>query len=165
MIEPIFKGWISPHSTSPVIANVWSSNTFQDSAEWYENEKETGQAILDFCQLSGIPRSEIFYTTKLKFNNGYDHVRRAIAKSLEDCALGYIDLYLIHGPIGGPEARRESWRAICDAQKEGVLKSIGISTYGIRHMEEMLDTGLPLPVIHQVRLPFLPSVDPNTNAV
>src|ERR1700733_14311291 len=84
LIKPMFKGWISPHCTLLVVAGTWSSNKFQDSPEWYEDEKETGQAILDFCQSSGIPRSEIFYTTKLKFNNGYDHVRRAIAKSLED---------------------------------------------------------------------------------
>jgi diketogulonate reductase-like aldo/keto reductase len=131
-----------------------SSNAYyyKDSAEWYENEKETGQTILDFCQSSGVPRSEIFYTTKLKLNHGYDHVRRAIEKSVETCGLGYIDLYLIHGPIGGLEARRDSWRAICDAQKEGTLRSIEISTHGIRHMEELVAMGLPLPVINQVCL-------------
>jgi hypothetical protein len=74
--------------------------------------------------------------------------------------LGYIDLYLIHGPIGGPEARRESWRAICDAQKEGTLKSIGISTFGVRHMEEIVDLGLPLPVINQVGCRILPLAPP-----
>lgn len=98
----------------------------------------------------------MFYTTKLKLNNGYDAVRRSIKKSLDECGLGYIDLYLIHGPIGGPEARRESWRAICDAQKEGTLKSTGISTFGVRHMQEIVDLGLPLPVINQVCYELLP---------
>ncbi|KAF8224161.1 hypothetical protein L208DRAFT_1381190 [Tricholoma matsutake] len=94
-------------------------------------EKETGQAILDFCQSSGIVRSEIFYTTKLKLNCGNDHVRRAIEKSLSNCGLGYIDLYLIHGPVGGPTSRLESWRAICNAQKEGTYEkhSIWCTTY------------------------------------
>ncbi|KAF9460339.1 aldo-keto reductase [Collybia nuda] len=127
-----------------------------DSAEWYENEKETGQAILDFCKASGTSRFDVFFTTKLKLNNGYNAVRKAIKKSLHECGLGYIDLYLIHGPIGGPQARRESWRAICDAQKEGILKSIGISTFGVRHMQEIVDLGLPLPVINQIDLhPFM----------
>ncbi|KAK1221941.1 hypothetical protein PQX77_015231 [Marasmius sp. AFHP31] len=127
----------------------------QDSAEWYENERECGRAILDFCKQADIPRSDIFYTTKLKYNNGYDAVKRSIEKSLELCGLDYIDLYLIHGPIGGPQARLDSWRAICDFQVSGKLKSIGISTFGVRHMQELIDSGLRLPDVHQIDLhPF-----------
>ncbi|KAH7911695.1 aldo-keto reductase [Hygrophoropsis aurantiaca] len=126
-----------------------------DSAAWYENEKECGEGIRQFCEESGIPRSQIFFTTKLKANNGYARVKKAIQASLDACQLGYIDLYLIHGPEGGPNRRKESWQAICDAQKDGVLKSIGISTFGIRHMQEMIDSDLPLPVINQIDLhPF-----------
>ncbi|KAG7089970.1 hypothetical protein E1B28_011595 [Marasmius oreades] len=126
-----------------------------DSAEWYENERQCGRAILDFCKQANVTRSDIFYTTKLKYNNGYDAVKQSIEKSLELCGLGYIDLYLIHGPIGGPKARLDSWRAICDYHKLGKLKSIGISTYGVRHMEELIESGLPLPVVHQIDLhPF-----------
>lgn len=127
-----------------------------DSAAWYENEREVGQAILDFCKESGVPREEIFYTTKLKLNNGYAKVKAAIKRSLDECGLGYIDLYLIHGPIGGPQARKESWQAICDVQKEeGTLKTCGISTYGVKHIREMETYGLPMPVVHQIDLhPF-----------
>lgn len=130
------------------------SFTLQDSAEWYENEREVGQAILDFCQKTGTPREDIYYTTKLKLNNGYDNVKQAIKRSLDACGLGYIDLYLIHGPLGGTEARKDSWRAICDFQKENVtiLRSIGISTFGVRHMQELIETGLPTPAVHQVGL-------------
>ncbi|TFY80655.1 hypothetical protein EWM64_g3358 [Hericium alpestre] len=122
-----------------------------DSAEWYGNEAECGQAILDFCAKTGTPRSEIFYTTKLKNNAGLAATRRSIELSLKKCGLGYIDLYLIHGPWGGPKARVESWEAIVEAQKDGLLKSIGISTFGIRHMQELLATGLPVPAVHQAR--------------
>lgn len=128
----------------------------QDSAEWYENESECGQAILDFCKRSNIPRSEIFFTTKLRLNNGYDNVKNAIQKSLDECGLGYIDLYLIHGPIGGPQARKESWRAICDAQKGGKLKSIGVSTFGVGHLQEIVDSKAPLPAVNQVGVWFTP---------
>ena len=130
---------------------VYALTHKKDSAAWYENEKECGQAILDFCKSTGINRSEIFFTTKLKLNNGYANVKKAIQKSVDECGLGYIDLYLIHGPIGGAKARKESWEAVCDAHAEGKLKSIGISTYGVGHMQEMVDAKVPLPVITQVR--------------
>ncbi|KAJ3516510.1 hypothetical protein NLJ89_g1082 [Agrocybe chaxingu] len=133
-----------------------------DSAAWYENEREVGQAILDFCRTSATPRGDVFYTTKLKLNNGYENVKKAIQRSLDACALGYIDLYLVHGPIGGPEARRESWRAICDFQKEhpGLLRSIGISNFGIRHMKDIIESDRPLPAVHQIDLhPFMARTD------
>jgi diketogulonate reductase-like aldo/keto reductase len=123
----------------------------QDSATWYENEKECGQAILDFCKATGTPRSAIFYTTKLMINTNYEDTLKAIQYSLDACGLGYIDLYLIHGPLGGSDARKECWRAICDAQKEGKLKSIGVSCFGIRHLQEILAMGLAVPAINQVR--------------
>ncbi|KAF8207001.1 aldo-keto reductase [Mycena galopus ATCC 62051] len=127
-----------------------------DSATWYENEKECGQAILDFCKATGTPRSAIFYTTKLKINNNYEDTLKSIQFSLDECGLDYIDLYLIHGPLGGPDARKECWRAICDSQKEGKLKSIGVSCFGIRHFQEILDMGLVIPAINQIDLhPFM----------
>ncbi|CAK5269253.1 unnamed protein product [Mycena citricolor] len=122
-----------------------------DSATWYENEREVGQAIRDFCESTGTPRSAIFYTTKLKLNDGYEPTLKAIQFSLDECGLEYIDLYLIHGPLGGPAARKECWRAICDAQKEGRVKSIGISTFGVRHIKEILEMGLAVPAVNQVR--------------
>ncbi|KAJ3934202.1 MAG: Aldo/keto reductase [Lentinula lateritia] len=130
-----------------------------DSAEWYENERECGKAVMDFCRGHDVPRSSVFFTTKLKENNGYEGVTRSIQKSLDECGLGYIDLYLIHGPIGGRTARLESWRAICEAHKSGKLRNIGISTFGIKHLQEILDLcskeSLPLPSVHQIDLhPF-----------
>ncbi|KIM39239.1 hypothetical protein M413DRAFT_196118 [Hebeloma cylindrosporum] len=141
-----------------VLAALEAGYRHIDSAAWYENEREVGLAILDFCKTTGIAREAIFYTTKLKLNNGYDNVKNAIKRSLDACRLGYIDLYLIHGPLGGPAARKESWRAICDFQKEsgGLLRSIGISTFGLRHMKDIVESGMPLPVVHQIDLhPFM----------
>ncbi|KAI0710188.1 Aldo/keto reductase [Earliella scabrosa] len=127
-----------------------------DTAEWYENERECGRAILDFCKESGTPREAIFYTTKLKENKGYDHVRAAARKSLEECGLGYIDLYLVHDPTGGPQARADSWRAVVDAKAEGFIRSVGVSTFGMRHLQEIVSSGLELPVLNQIDLhPFM----------
>lgn len=136
---------------------------YQDSAAWYENEKECGNAILDYCKSHNIPRSAIFFTTKLKHNNGRDSVKKAIQKSLDECGLGYIDMYLIHGPLGdfdpvtrarlkGPEARKQSWQAICEVHNGGMgpLKSIGISNFGVGHMQEIVDANMTLPTVNQV---------------
>ncbi|RDB25645.1 putative oxidoreductase C2F3.05c [Hypsizygus marmoreus] len=127
-----------------------------DTAEWYENEKQTGQAILNFCKATDTPRSDIFYTTKLKNNNGYDASLASVKKSVEESGLGYVDLYLLHGPIGGTKARQDSWRAVVEAKKEGLVKSIGISTFGVKHLQEILDLGIGVPAVHQIDLhPFM----------
>lgn len=128
----------------------------QDSAEWYGNENEVGRAILDFCEATNVPRSDIFYTSKLKNNNGYKRVKKSIERSVKECGLGIIDLYLMHSPIGGKKARQESWKAICDSQKEGLIRSIGISNFGIPHVQDILDLsdeGAAPPVVHQVHDP------------
>ncbi|TFK50208.1 Aldo/keto reductase [Heliocybe sulcata] len=131
-----------------------------DSAEWYENERECGQAILDFCKDTSTPRSTIFYTTKLKSNSGYEATKRAIERSLKACGLGYMDLYLMHSPIGGPQAREEAWKAICEAQSEGKLKSAGVSCFGVRHLKEMVGSGVPVPTVNQIDLhPFMTRSD------
>ncbi|PVF98321.1 Aldo/keto reductase [Serendipita vermifera] len=123
-----------------------------DTAAWYENEAECGKAILDFCKRTSTPRSDIFYTTKLRSNRGSAATVQAIEASLEKCGLGYIDLYLIHSPIGGSLRRSESWKEMVKAQEEGKLKSIGVSNYGVPHIQQMVDSGLPLPVVNQVDL-------------
>ncbi|KDQ59129.1 hypothetical protein JAAARDRAFT_57086 [Jaapia argillacea MUCL 33604] len=131
-----------------------------DTAAWYENERECGQAIQDFCRETNTPRSTIYYTTKLKSNSGYAATKRAIQASLDASGLSYIDLYLMHSPLGGPQARKDSWKAICEAQNEGKLKSIGVSCFGVRHLREMVALGGPLPVINQIDLhPFMTRKD------
>ncbi|OSX58802.1 hypothetical protein POSPLADRAFT_1075731 [Postia placenta MAD-698-R-SB12] len=131
-----------------------------DSAEWYGNERECGQAILDFCAASGVPRSSIFFTTKLRTNSGYVAAKKAIDRSIQTCGLGYVDLYLVHSPIGGPQMRAESWKATLEAKKEGRLRSVGVSNYGVRHLQEMIKSGAELPAINQVDLhPFMTRTD------
>ncbi|KAG6843939.1 hypothetical protein H0H87_011524 [Tephrocybe sp. NHM501043] len=127
-----------------------------DSAAWYENEASVGRAIQHFLTKHALPRSAVFYTTKLKLNNGYASALAAIETSLDACRLGYIDLYLVHGPLGGPDARRDSWRACVEAKERGWVRSIGISTFGVRHMQEILKMDLEKPVVHQIDLhPFM----------
>lgn len=131
-----------------------------DCATWYYNEKECGEAIRAWLKETGTPREEIFYTTKLMTNVSYEQTLKDIDASLKACGLEYIDLYLLHSAIGGPEKRRECWRAVCDAKKAGKVRSIGVSNYGVAHLQEMVDQGFELPVINQVDLhPFMTRVD------
>ena len=59
---------------------------------------------------------------------------------MKKCGLGYIDLYLIHSPYGGKQRRLESWKAIQEAKDQGWIKSIGVSNYAQRHIEELLES-------------------------
>ena len=83
-------------------------------------------------------------------NVSYEATLKAIDASIKACGLEYIDLYLLHSAIGGPVKRRECWRAVCEAKKQGKVKSIGVSNFGIAHLQEMVDQGVELPVINQV---------------
>ncbi|KAI0806143.1 aldo-keto reductase [Irpex lacteus] len=131
-----------------------------DGATWYYNEKECGQAIHAWLKKTGTPRSEIFWTTKLKDNVSYDATMKAIDASLKAIGFDYIDLYLLHSAIGGPEIRKECWRAVCDAKRQGKVKSIGVSNFGVKHIQEMLEQGVELPVLNQVDLhPFMTRTD------
>ena len=59
-------------------------------------------------------------------------------------------MYLLHSAIGGPKKRAESWRAILEAKKDGFVRSVGVSNFGVRHLQEMVDATVELPVINQV---------------
>ena len=61
---------------------------------------------------------------------------------------------MMHSPLGGPRARQESWRALLEAKTEGVVRSVGVSNFGVKHLQEMVDEGVELPVINQVRFNF-----------
>lgn len=103
-----------------------------DGAEWYENEGDCGRAILDFIKATGVPREDIYFTTKLMRNSTAEWVHSAIRISLEKCGLDYIDLYLIHGPESHDGAdpvqtRIDTWRGCCEAKDKGTVRSIGVS--------------------------------------
>lgn len=122
----------------------------------YENEGQVGRALTDFCKSSGAKREDIYITSKLMHNRGYDAALRDLKASLGRAGLDYFDLYLLHSPIGGPDSRKELWRALVDAKKAGLCKSIGVSNYGAKHIQEMVDAGVELPVVNQIDLhPFM----------
>jgi diketogulonate reductase-like aldo/keto reductase len=108
----------------------------------YQNEKESGQAVLDFlssdANANSLKREDIHFTSKLASNSSYDAARRAITKSVKECGLGYIDLFLLHSPYGGKKARLQSWKAVEDAIDAGEIRIGGVSNYGVKHVSPSL---------------------------
>ena len=125
-----------PFSSCRTIDHVPANSI--DSAQMYHNEKESGQAISDFlssgANADSLKRDDIHFTSKLASNSSYDAARKAIKKSVKECGLGYIDLFLLHSPYGGKSARLESWRAVEDAIDEGEIRMGGVSNYGVKHV-------------------------------
>jgi methylglyoxal/glyoxal reductase len=122
-----------------------------DTAKIYGNERDVGEGI----RRSGVPRGEIFVTTKLwNGDHGYDAALRACDASLKALGLDHVDLYLIHWPVQG--LRGESWRALVKLLGDGKCRSIGVSNYTVRHLRELLDSSPVAPAVNQVELsPFL----------
>jgi methylglyoxal/glyoxal reductase len=122
-----------------------------DTAAMYGNESEVGEAI----RRSGIPREEVFVTTKLWNNDqGFETALKAFDRSQAALNLGPVDLYLIHWPVSGK--RRDSWRALTQILKEGKCRSIGVSNFTIAHLHELLQDTDIIPAVNQVEFsPFL----------
>jgi diketogulonate reductase-like aldo/keto reductase len=121
-----------------------------DAASIYGNEKEVGDALLQ----GGVPRNEIFVTSKVWIDDmGYDATLRAFEKSLNDLSLDYMDLYLIHWPKD--QHRKDTWKALESLHEQGVVKSIGVSNYYQKHLEELFVYAHVCPAINQIELsPF-----------
>ncbi|KAH9840557.1 Aldo/keto reductase [Rhodofomes roseus] len=123
-----------------------------DSARMYRNEDQVGQAVRE----SGIPREKVFVTTKIYDpDHGYESTLKVVDESLQRFGFDYIDLYLIHSPLSGKKRRLETWRALLDAQKAGKIRTVGVSNYGIKHLEEIREAGLAQPAVNQIEVqPF-----------
>lgn len=120
-----------------------------DTAAMYGNEAEVGRAVRD----SGLPRDDIFITTKLA-NNEHDDVEGALKASLKRLDIDYIDLFLIHWPM--PE-RVASWKVLEKLLESGApIRSIGVSNFTRRHMDELLRQTDVVPAVNQFEFnPFV----------
>ena len=122
-----------------------------DTASIYENEKEVGSAIVK----SGIPRDEVFITTKLwPAEQGYQSTLAACERSLKLLNLSYIDLYLIHWHI--QELIDETWNAMETLLKQGKCRAIGVSNYTASQLEYLITKTSVIPSVNQIEFsPYL----------
>jgi diketogulonate reductase-like aldo/keto reductase len=131
-----------------VLAALEAGYRHIDTAAVYGNEESVGAAI----RMSGIPRDEIFVTTKL-WNSDHRNPERALDTSLRKLKFDYVDLYLIHYPV---RERRQSWRAMQTLRGQGKACSIGVSNFSIAHLSELLAEGETAPAVNQVEFhPYL----------
>jgi 2,5-diketo-D-gluconate reductase A len=124
-----------------------------DTAKLYANEAEVAQAIGE----SGLPRDEVFVTTKLwNDDQGYDRALRAFDASMDRLGFDVLDLYLIHWPTPRADRYADTWRAFEKLYAEGRVRAIGVSNFTPEHLRRLLDSAEVAPAINQVELhPYL----------
>ena len=115
-----------------------------DTAAAYGNEEAVGRAV----RRSGIPREELFITTKLWISDaGYEPARKAFEESMSKLGLDYLDLYLIHQPYGDVYG---SWRAMEELYEQGVIRAIGTANFYPDHLANLISFNRIAPAVNQV---------------
>jgi diketogulonate reductase-like aldo/keto reductase len=153
-----FGTWQTPDgdvTVDAVQAALASGYRHIDGAAIYGNEKSIGTGI----KKSGVPRKEIFLTSKL-FNteHTYEKTKAAFQKTLNDLQTDYLDLYLIHWPNPidyrntWAESNAETWRAFEEFYKSGKIRAIGVSNFHAHHLDALEKTAAVKPMVNQIRI-------------
>ncbi|MBC7590584.1 MAG: aldo/keto reductase [Salinibacterium sp.] len=144
----VFK--VDPDATERIVADALEVGYRHiDTAAIYGNEIGVGKAIA----ASGIPRDELYITTKLYNNDqGTQPAVDAMALSLEKLGLEKVDLYLIHWPVPSQDLYVESWATLQQLQADGKTVSIGVSNFLVEHLERVLAIGGAVPAVNQIEL-------------
>jgi 2,5-diketo-D-gluconate reductase A len=129
-----------------------------DTAEMYRNEKEVGEAV----RRSGIPRDQIFVTSKL--NNGFhahDAALKAFDGTLDALGFDYLDLFLVHWPLPTIDVDYvETWRAMEEIYASGRCRAVGVSNFEEHHLQRLFDSTEIRPAVNQIEIhPYLAQDD------
>ena len=153
-----FGTWQTPSgdvAEQSVIAALEAGYRHIDTAAIYGNEKSVGLGI----KKSGIPREEIFLTSKLwNTEHSYEKAKAAIQESLDKLGVEYLDLYLIHWPNpldsrdNWEEGNAGAWRAMEEATDRGILRAIGVSNFHPHHIKALFKTARITPAVNQIYL-------------
>ncbi|WP_353807131.1 aldo/keto reductase [Agromyces sp. SYSU T00194] len=144
----VFK--VDPVETERIVTDALEAGyRHLDTARIYGNEEGVGRAVA----ASGIPREELFITTKLwNDDQGADTAAPAFEASLERLGLEYVDLYLIHWPVPPQDRYVETWAAFESIRESGRARSIGVSNFLVPHLERLAaETGVT-PAVNQIEL-------------
>src|SRR5699024_10909304 len=140
----VFK--IDPEQTEEMVAEALKVGYRHiDTAAIYGNEEGVGAAIAK----SGIPREELFITTKL-WNDR--HEEAALQESLDKLVLDYVDLYLIHWPSTNTGNFKAAWKSLEKAQEQGLTKSIGVANFTVKNLEDLAMVAKVSPAVNQIEL-------------
>jgi 2,5-diketo-D-gluconate reductase A len=121
-----------------------------DTATMYRNERDVGQAVRD----SGVPRTEVFVTTKLPPGNA-GRERRTLDDSLRALGMDYVDLWLVHWPPRG-RALVPTWEALLAARDQGLARAVGVSNYSTAQLDELTAATGQTPQVNQI--PWAPAL-------
>ncbi|MES2171179.1 MAG: aldo/keto reductase [Actinomycetota bacterium] len=152
---------VNPGETKRVVLDALEAGYRHiDTAAGYNNETEVGAAIAD----SGIPREELFITTKQRpADQSEERSRTAIDASLAKLGLDHVDLYLIHWPTPARGLYVESWQALEEFAAEGLSRSIGVSNFLPEHLDRLESEATVVPAINQIEIhPLLQQRDVET---
>ncbi|HEY4202811.1 MAG TPA: aldo/keto reductase [Devosiaceae bacterium] len=141
---------VDPAITAQVVSDgIKAGYRSIDTAEGYNNEQGVGKAI----KSAGVPREELFITSKLR-NGGhaYDDAMKSFEDTMDKLDIEVLDLFLIHWPVPSQGKYVEAWKALVKLQKDGRIKSIGVSNFNPDHLDRIIgETGVT-PVVNQIEL-------------
>jgi 2,5-diketo-D-gluconate reductase A len=149
---------IEPDRTAEAVLTAFEAGYRHiDTAQGYNKEEGVGEAI----RASGLPRGEIFVTTKLANDrHGYDQAISALDESLQRLGLDHVDLYLIHWPRPAQNRYVETWKAFEKIASDGKARAIGVSNFHIPHLERLAEETATVPAVNQIELhPWLPQTE------
>lgn len=149
----VYRSPPGPETYNAVYSALKLGYRHVDTAQVYQNEKDVGSAIAQYLQDDPmITRADIFITTKVWLSNfGSEACAKSVEQSLEKLQTPYIDLVLLHAP-GDPSSRADTWRALERLQEKGFIKDIGVSNFGIPHIEKLSKTWKVKPAVNQIEL-------------
>ena len=143
--------WEVPNDTVPttIAAAVEAGYRAIDTAQGYDNEEGVGRGIAQ-C---GLPREQLFITSKMRTRDqGYETTLKSCMGSLERLGLDYLDLFLIHWPVPAHDRYSDTWKAFVQLQRDGRIRSIGVSNFLPEHLERIIGDSGVTPVINQIEL-------------
>lgn len=135
--------------TAAIVGALETGYRLLDTAVNYENEREVGEAL----RRSGLPRDEVVLASKIPGrHHAYDDAIRSVRESLDRLGVDHIDLHLIHWPNPSRGLYVEAWRALVQLQKDGLVRSIGVSNFTEEHLVRIIDDTGVVPAVNQVEL-------------